>query len=1392
MKFPSSVATAVFSLVVSTSLPFPATASEPIPSCGDANRHFDPTEVPVAPVGSGTVYYVDAANGKDTNNGTSEQTAFKTIGKAVNDSAAVIGPGATVRIKAGLYRERLNITKSGTASQRIVVGAFGNGPVVLDGSTAVTGWTQVSGQIYKATPGFAVTAVVVDDQPVFPEFSQAALVEGRWYYDGTNLYLWCPGGGSPANHDVGVIRDYEYENTIYLNPSSYITLYGLTVRFSGGNAINVWGTNVRIEKCRVIFAGKTGISLFNYGSINTDNAEIIKNELYHNFLRNWPRGGEYKFGGWGMGATSNGTLNALFQGNVSHKNGGEGLGGYAGPGGTIYRDNVVYDNWSVDIYVDNQPNVLVENNFLYSNQPDPGDLYNNGDTNPSDGQNVKRLRPEGIVTADENYGNGTHLSNVTIRNNVIVGCRRGYNHYHADALTTSALKNVDIVGNTIVVPADLNTGEQVISGMIVPWNGGQNTGSLIADNVIYATNPNTDLLHREDGPSSGDSFVGTTFSNNSWFHTTRSKPFHWGPSYNPNYDYDHSGWAALAGAAHSAGDIADPQLIDPVTVDDVASKAPAGSSPALDGGIDTGVPYDYDFCPRPQGGGYDIGAFEGSGAPGFRIADASVKEGDTGTTNAVFTVTLRPAATADATVHYATADVTGHAGTDYTATSGDLTFPAGTTSGTVSVPVIGNIVVDGNRTFAVNLSAAVGADIARGSATGTILDDDVPQPLQFSAAGYSVSEADGSATVTVTRSGASVGTVTVAYATSNGTATAGSDYTATSGTLTFAPGVTSQSFSVPVLPDLVKESTETVNLTLSAPASPGVLGSRKTAVLSIQDSAPQVLAFSSGSYKGSEALSAATISVKRTGARTGTVTVDYTTYSGTAVAGTDYTPVSGTLTFKPGVAARTFAIPILRDVQPESAETVLVALKNPTGGFLGAQHTAVLTIIDNDHMPTVQFSARAYSVSEAGGQATIAVHRTGDTSAAASVVFATANGTGVAGVDYTTTTSTVSFPPGAVSETLQVPVIDNGNGGPNKTVNLSLSNPQGVLTGSPAAAILTIANNDAAVQFSASAYTVGEAMPQAVISVKRTGSASGTITVSYGTANGTASAGSDYTATSGVLTFAPHVLTRSFAVPILNDTIDEGSETINLTLSGAVGGTIVAPSTAVLTILDNEPTIQFSAAAYKVSEALKKATIVVKRTGDSSGTATVHYATSNGTATAGSDYTSTSGTLTFLPRVVTHTISIPIVSDLVDEPDETVNLTLSSPTSAKLGTPASAILTITDNDRAGTIQFGATVYSVGEGDGSASVTVTRSGGSSAASISFSTSNGTAVAGADYTAVSTTVSFAAGETSKTVVVPIVDDAVAEPAKYLNLTLSSPSYGVVLGAQSNVALWIVDND
>src|SRR5262249_45982420 len=110
-------------------------------------------------------------------------------------------------------------------------------------------------------------------------------------------------------------------------------------------------------------------------------------------------------------------------------------------------------------------------------------------------------------------------------------------------------------------------------------------------------------------------------------------------------------------------------------------------------------------------------------------------------------------------------------------------------------------------------------------------------------------------------------------------------------------------------------------------------------------------------------------------------------------------------------------------------------------------------------------------------------------------------------------------------------------------------------------------------------------------------------------------------------------------------------------------------------------TLHFSTTSYIVAENQGLATITVTRSGGSTGTVTVHYATSNGTATAGSDYTSASGTLTFADGQTSATFTVPIINDTTVEPDETVELTLGSPTGgASLVSPATATLTIASDD----------------------------------------------------------------------------------------------------------------
>ncbi len=209
----------------------------------------------------------------------------------------------------------------------------------------------------------------------------------------------------------------------------------------------------------------------------------------------------------------------------------------------------------------------------------------------------------------------------------------------------------------------------------------------------------------------------------------------------------------------------------------------------------------------------------GGTLPALSIADLSVTEGNGGHSHFMFMVTLDKAADGPVTVAYSTANGTATAGADYVASSGTVTFAAGETSKMVHVDIKGDVLAEGNETFTVNLSSPTGATIADGTAIGTIIDDDgAPVLPALSIADLAVAEGNGEHAhfmFTVTLDKAAAGPVTVAYSTANGTATAGSDYVATSGTLTFAAGETSKTVHVDISGDTVFEANETFTVNLS-------------------------------------------------------------------------------------------------------------------------------------------------------------------------------------------------------------------------------------------------------------------------------------------------------------------------------------------------------------------------------------------------------------------------------------------------------------------------------------------------------------------------------------------------------------------------------------------------
>lgn len=243
-----------------------------------------------------------------------------------------------------------------------------------------------------------------------------------------------------------------------------------------------------------------------------------------------------------------------------------------------------------------------------------------------------------------------------------------------------------------------------------------------------------------------------------------------------------------------------------------------------------------------------------------------------------------------------------------------------------------------------------------------------PGTLKFDEREFVAIEGNGSAVVTVERSRGEAGSVSVQYATANGTAIAGQDYTAVSGTLSWGPGDESRrTITIPILDDSASEGSETVRLVLSNPTGGAVLDDeRDTAVLRIVEngngddddddddnggSRPGTFKFDERSFQGIEGRGSAVVVVERSHGERGAVSVQYSTEALSATAGADFTPVSGTLTWAAGDGrSKTFEIPIQDDNAQEGNETLRAVLSNPTGGAVldDERATAIVTVLDGD------------------------------------------------------------------------------------------------------------------------------------------------------------------------------------------------------------------------------------------------------------------------------------------------------------------------------------------------------------------------------------------------------------------------------------------------------------
>lgn len=660
--------------------------------------------------------------------------------------------------------------------------------------------------------------------------------------------------------------------------------------------------------------------------------------------------------------------------------------------------------------------------------------------------------------------------------------------------------------------------------------------------------------------------------------------------------------------------------------------------------------------------------------------------------------------------------------------------------------------------------------------------------LQFENAIATVPETAGSVALRVVRSGKTDSAVTVNFTTSDGTASAGLDYTATGGTLTFAAGDTDETITVPVASRPGFQGDRTFNVTLSQPGAGAELGGQITAAVTIQESEQPmagVISFTQAAAIVSEAGGTVQLTVQRTGGSDGPVSVAVDTANGSASAGQDYTPITnGTIEFIGGDAApKTINIPIINDNAFEGDETFMVVLSNPTGGaILGAASTATVTIDEDDAAPVqgaFRFGAATYSVAEGAGAATITVERVNGEGGEVSVQYATGDGSATAGVDYGSATGTLTWASGdTVPKSFQVAIIPNSLDQPDRQFTVTLSNPTGgAALAAPSIATVTILNDDMAgvLSFESATASVPEDGGLIPLTITRTGGSDGSVAVTVNTGGGTAVAGKHYTGLSNqVVNFAEGQTSTTLNIAIIDNPNFANNRTFDVTLSNPTGGAILGtiPTTTV-TIVENETAqagrIQFAVAKYLASEAVGSRKIRITRSGGSDTEVTVKFRTSAGTASPGSDYTATMETVTFAVGETSKKVTVPIVNDGVFEPSEFLNLVLKKPTNgATLGARSTARLRIIDDDLAMAFHVEPDEITTSEG-ATVTVRVLRENGTEApAEIGYTTRRFSATA-QDYTPTRGILSFAAGETEKTVTVKTLEDKLAEGVENFELRI-----------------------
>ena len=816
---------------------------------------------------------------------------------------------------------------------------------------------------------------------------------------------------------------------------------------------------------------------------------------------------------------------------------------------------------------------------------------------------------------------------------------------------------------------------------------------------------------------------------------------------------------------------------------------------------------------------------------------ASAYTNDESTTSPSLTINLSAASGRDLVLGYAVSGGTATgSGTDYSFTDNTaFTVTAGNTSETVSFTVIDDALDEEDQTIIVDLTAVTNVDAGASNqqATYTITDDDNEPTVYFTSETSTTSESDATKSVGLTLSAVSEKDVKVTLTDGGtGTATTTTDYTVTLEEKTITAGTTSLSFDVTLVDDAEDEADETIILGLTGNTNAGWgLNTTHTITLSDSDPIPSVyFTDADGAVTVQEIDGSYSISVSLNYKSYQDVIVAYAvSASSSAVgSGTDYTMADGLLTISAGNTTGTIDFGITDDGNDEYGEEVIIDLTANTNCTVGAPGQLTITITDDDSAPTVRFSASADAAGSEGDATqsvqveiniasgkdvvipyTIDAAKSTTTNSGSSADHDLADGNFTISAGNTTGNITFDISDDAFYENTENLVIDLGT---------PADGSDGVATGTLHATasfvehtfVITSNDNAPSVEFQSATASVNESsdfnntVGTFTLQLSAVSEVDAKVYIDDGN-SGTASDGLDidYQLGSTEITIPAGNTTTTFSLVITADNTDEDDETFTIKLSNPVTDVSLGlQQTQIVTIIDDDapPTISIdtTTSSTNISEAIGTASFRFLLDLASEKNVSIDYAVNTSASTAATlnqDYTglAASGTVTMLAGTTDTTFTVTILSDVVDEENQTITLDLSSGTESNVSLSAdlnSHTMKILDDDDGPATYFVISASSASEGNNGTTTpvafTITLTD-SSEQTITIpytisTTGSYPATIATDYTSAVSSVSVLPGSALKTVDIPIsiIGDNVDEYNQTITIGLGPTSGDITNGS------------